>query len=275
MRFCTYEVQGVERAGLVRDGQVFDVGPDLTAPAWVGNDALRALGTAPGAARPLADVRLRAPFRPRRIVAVGLNYRSHAEETRLATTPVPSLFPKFPESVVGPGEPIVLPRLAQQYDYEAELAFVVGRAGRHVPAERAMEHVAGYACLNDVSARDYQFATSQWMAGKVFDTFCPFGPYLVTADEVADPHRLAIRCHVDRELVQDGSTADLLFDIPRLIEYLSGIFTLLPGDVVATGTPPGVGMGRTPPRWLRPGETVRVEIEGLGTLENPCVAEGA
>lgn len=273
MRLCSYECESGTRAGRIEGDRVIDIGADLTPLVWSGSPSLDGLATAAGPSRPLDAVRLRAPFRPRRIIAVGLNYRTHGEETNLALTPVPSIFPKFAESVVGPGEPIVLPRLAREIDYEAELAFVVGRAGRHIPPDRAMEHVAGYACLNDVSARDYQFATSQWMAGKVFDSFCPFGPWLVTRDEIADPHRLAIRCWVGGELMQDGRTADMIFPIPRLIEYLSGIFTLLPGDVVATGTPPGVGLGREPKRWLGPGESVRVEVAGVGTLENPCRAE--
>jgi acylpyruvate hydrolase len=210
---------------------------------------------------------------PRKIVCIGLNYRDHAAETRQALPEVPTVFAKYPNVLIGAGEAIVIPPGTEQVDYEAELAFVIGRRGRYVPEADAMEHVAGYACFNDVTARDVQRRTPQWTLGKSFDTFGPLGPALVTADEVPDPQALAIRLTVDGETLQDSSTSGMIFPVPRLVAYLSEVMTLEPGDVVVTGTPAGVGFVRMPPRFLRAGETVRVEIERVGVLENPVVAE--
>jgi 2-keto-4-pentenoate hydratase/2-oxohepta-3-ene-1,7-dioic acid hydratase in catechol pathway len=168
---------------------------------------------------------------------------------------------------------VVLPKNSTQPDYEAEFAFVIGRGGRHVPADCWQEHVFGYTNVNDVSARDFQLATTQWLMGKTFDTFCPMGPYLVTADEVADPHNLNIKITVSGEVLQNSNTKHLIFRIPELIAYLSSVFTLEPGDVVSTGTPAGVGFARKPPRWLKAGDTMVVEVEGLGQLSNPVIVE--
>jgi len=220
------------------------------------------------------EVRLHAPIsNPPRVFAIGLNYRDHAKESGMEIPKVPVVFFKLTTSIIGPGENIVLPRNSTQPDYEAEFAFVIGAGGYRIPAAAWRDHVYGYAIVNDVSARDVQFATSQWSMSKSFPTFCPMGPAIVTADEVADPHALAIGLSIDGEVLQSSNTRELVFGIPQLIEHLSSITPLLPGDVVSTGTPPGVGLGRTPKRWLRPGETVTVTIEGLGSLTNPVATE--
>jgi len=176
-------------------------------------------------------------------------------------------------SVIGPGEAIVLPRNSTQPDYEAEFAFVIGKGGYRIPAAAWREHVYGYTIVNDVSARDVQFSSTQWSMSKSFPTFCPLGPAIVSADEIADPHALDIGLSIDGEVLQHSNTRELVFDIPALIEYLSSITPLLTGDIISTGTPPGVGLARKPPRWLKAGETVTVTIEGLGSLINPVVAE--
>lgn len=227
-----------------------------------------------GAVVRLNEVKLKAPLpRPSKIVCVGLNYRDHAAEVDLEPPDVPTIFAKLPTAVIGPGEPIVLPRNSKKPDYEAELAFVIGRAGRHIPAARWRDYVFGYMCFNDVTARDFQAATTQWVIAKSFDTFAPMGPALVTADEVPDPHALDIRLTLNGEVMQSSNTRHLIFGIPELIEHLSSVFTLEPGDVVATGTAAGVGSARKPPRFLRPGDEVAVSIQGIGDLRNPVVAE--
>lgn len=221
-----------------------------------------------------ADVALRAPLpRPPKIICVGLNYREHARETHMEVPEVPTIFAKFPNAAIGCGEPIVLPKNSTKPDYEAEMAFVIGKHGRHIPAGEWREYVFGYMNFNDVSARDFQMRTSQWMIGKTFDTFAPMGPVIVTADEVADPHALDISTTINGGVLQHSNTSDLIFKIPELIAYLSSVFTLEPGDVIATGTPSGVGFARKPPRWLVPGDEVVVRVEGLGDLRNPVVAE--
>ena len=222
----------------------------------------------------LDSVKLLAPVpRPPKIVCVGLNYADHAREAKLETPKVPTIFAKFPTAASGPGDPIVLPKVSRQPDYEAEFAFVIGRGGRHVPRDRWREHVFGYMNFNDVSARDYQTATSQWMMGKTFDTFAPMGPWLVSADEIPDPHALDISLTLNGETMQRSNTRNLIFGVGELVEFLSSVFTLEPGDVVSTGTPAGVGFARQPPRYLRPGDEVVVEVQGLGRLSNPVVAE--
>ena len=227
-----------------------------------------------GPVTPLDDVRLHAPLaNPPRIFAIGLNYRDHAIESGMAIPTTPVVFFKLSTAIVGPGEAIVLPRNSTQPDYEAEFAFVICKGGYRIPAASWREHVYGYTIVNDVSARDVQFASTQWSLSKSFPTFCPLGPAIVTADEISDPHELAIGLTIDGEQLQNSNTRELVFKIPDLIEYLSSITPLLPGDIVSTGTPPGVGLGRTPKRWLKPGETVTVSVEGLGSLTNPVVGE--
>ena len=232
---------------------------------------------APGSAYPaypLSQVQLHAPLlNPPRVFAIGLNYRDHAKESGMAIPTTPVVFFKLPTAIVGPGEPIVLPINSSQPDYEAEFAFVIGKGGYRIPASAWRDHVYGYTIVNDVSARDVQFASTQWSLSKSFPTFCPLGPAIVTADEIPDPHSLAIGLAIDGEVLQSSNTSELIFKTPELIEYLSSITPLLPRDIVSTGTPYGVGLGRTPKRWLRPGETVTVTVEGLGSLTNPVVAE--
>jgi len=218
---------------------------------------------------PAESVELLAPVpRPGKIFGIALNYREHANETGRPLPQAPLIFSKAVTAVIGPGAAIELPAVSEQIDYEGELALVIGRRARHVRREQALSYVAGYTVMNDVTARDYQTRSGNCMA-KSFDTFAPMGPAVVTADEVADPHRLELRTFVSGEEVQHGNTSQLIFDVPTLIEYISAPITLEPGDVITTGTPSGVGARRPPPRFLRSGDTVRVEIDGIGILENP------
>lgn len=210
--------------------------------------------------------------RPGKIVAVGLNYRDHAAESGGDLPASPMIFAKFPSSMIASGEPILLPPGCDRVDYEAELAVVIGRQAREVPVQEALDHVLGYTALNDVSDRAAQFAEGQFVRAKSYDTFTPIGPRLTPAAEIPDPQRLAVRCWLNGELVQDGTTADMVFGVAELISFLSHTITLEVGDVIATGTPAGVGVFRDPPLFLRHGDTVTVEIEGIGRLVNP-VAE--
>ena len=229
-----------------------------------------------GHGTPLDGLALLPPVpRPGKIVAVGRNYREHAAEEGVDPPTKPLLFAKWPSALVGHRATIEWrTSLTTQADWEAELAVVIGRRTRHVPVDRALEAVLGYTCLNDVSARDIQFGDGQWTRGKSLDTFCPMGPTIVTPDEIADPQDLAIRCVVNGETVQDARTSQMYFGIAEIIAYCSESFTLEPGDVIATGTPSGVGTFRDPPRYLGDGDVVVVEIEGIGSLENTCRAVG-
>ena len=222
--------------------------------------------------RPLADAELLAPVpRPGKIVAIGRNYREHTAEEGVEPPPAPLIFAKFPSAVVGHGAEVRWdPGLSGQVDYEAELAVVIGRPARHVGVAEALDYVLGYTCLNDVSARDIQFGDGQWVRGKSLDTFCPMGPELVTADEIGDPQDLAISCSVGGERLQEARTSAMYFGVAEIISYCSTSFTLEPGDVIATGTPGGVGVFRDPPRFLGDGDRVTVEIERIGRLENVC-----
>jgi 2-keto-4-pentenoate hydratase/2-oxohepta-3-ene-1,7-dioic acid hydratase in catechol pathway len=265
----------VPRPGVLQSDAVIDLGPEYDDTLAVIAAGITAIDNP--AAHPshkLDEIRLLAPIaNPPRIFAIGLNYRDHAAESKMALPSAPVVFFKMPTAIVGPGDAIVLPKNSAEPDYEAELAFVIGKGGYRIPATAWRDHVYGYTIINDVSARDVQRATSQWSLAKSFPTYCPMGPAIVTADEIADPHRLAISLSIDGETLQNSNTRELIFKIPELIEYISSITPLLPGDIVSTGTPSGVGMGRTPQRWLKPGETVTVTIEGLGSLTNPVVAE--
>jgi 2-keto-4-pentenoate hydratase/2-oxohepta-3-ene-1,7-dioic acid hydratase in catechol pathway len=217
---------------------------------------------------------LAAPIpRPHKIICIGLNYRDHAEESKMAIPQTPTVFSKYSTSVIGPNAAIVLPKVSTKPDYEAEFAVVIGKGGRHIAEADWRDHVFGYTVLNDVSARDFQMATTQWMIGKTFDTFCPMGPAIVTADEIEDPHNLNISLTINGETLQKSNTRNLIFTVPQLIAYLSSVFTFEPGDIISTGTPGGVGFARTPPRWLTPGDEVSITVEGIGTLTNPVVAE--
>jgi len=283
LRFVTVQRQGYTEPGVLFDDQVIGIRgagfADLIAVIAGGGDAmdrvLRWVESAPASERlDPAEASLAAPIpRPPKIICIGLNYRDHAEETKLAIPQVPTVFAKFPTAVTGHRHPIVLPKNSTKPDYEAELAVVIGQGGRHIPEERWREHVFGYTILNDVSARDFQMATSQWMIGKTFDTFAPMGPAIVTADEIEDPHNLDISLTLSGEVMQNSNTRNLIFQVPQLIAHLSSVFTLEPGDIIATGTPAGVGFARTPPRYLRAGDEVTVRVEGIGELVNPVVAE--
>ena len=209
--------------------------------------------------------------RPGKIVCVGLNYRDHAEEQGAELPAEPLLFAKFPNALIGPGEPIVIPPLVTKCDYEAELGVVIGSRVKNVSKENAFEAVLGYLCANDVSARDLQFSDGQWTRGKSVDTFCPVGP-LVAAEEISDPHRLRIRAIVSGEVLQDSTTANLIFGVDDVIAHATKTMTLEPGDLILTGTPAGVGVFRDPQRLLQPGDEVTIEIEGIGSLTNPVVA---
>jgi 2-keto-4-pentenoate hydratase/2-oxohepta-3-ene-1,7-dioic acid hydratase in catechol pathway len=221
-----------------------------------------------------ATTRLSAPIPvPPKIICIGLNYRDHAAESKMTIPEVPTVFAKFANTVTGHRHPIVLPKNSVKPDYEAEFAFVIGKGGRHIPEARWREHVFGYTIVNDVSARDFQMATTQWTMGKTFDTFAPMGPVIVTADEIPDPHQLTISLTLNAEVMQNSNTCNLIFGVPQLIAFLSSVMTLAPGDIISTGTPAGVGFARRPPCWLRSGDEVTVEVEGIGRLVNPVIAE--
>jgi 2,4-didehydro-3-deoxy-L-rhamnonate hydrolase len=211
--------------------------------------------------------------RPGKIVCVGLNYLDHAQEGGMDLPKAPLLFAKWPNTLIGPGEPIVLPPETTEVDYEAELGVVIGTTAKRVSEGDALDHVGGYICLNDVSARDMQFGDGQWTRGKSLDTFCPVGPRLVAREEIADPQQLGIRCILNGEAVQDSSTAQMIFSVAEIIAYVSQVITLEPGDLLATGTPAGVGVFRDPKVLLEDGDEVSIEIDGLGTLTNPVEKE--
>ena len=210
--------------------------------------------------------------RPGKLICIGLNYRDHAAESNMAIPERPVMFSKFATAVIAPGEAVVLPASSKQVDYEAELAVIIGRRAKSVSANRALEYVLGYTAFNDVSARDFQFADGQWQRGKSCDTFAPMGPTIVTADVIPNPHKLSIKLRLNGQTMQDSNTDNLIFGIPQLISFLSETITLEPGDVIATGTPAGVGFARKPPVFLKDGDKMEVEIEGLGILNSPVVA---
>jgi 2-keto-4-pentenoate hydratase/2-oxohepta-3-ene-1,7-dioic acid hydratase in catechol pathway len=219
---------------------------------------------------PAASARLHAPIAdPGKFICIGLNYRDHAEETGNPIPKEPPIFAKWSNAILDPGEAILRPRGSQQLDWEVELGVVIGRTARFVPKEQALDAVWGYTIINDASARDFQFITSQWMAGKVFETAAPIGPYIADRKETPDPHGLELRTWVNGKQMQNGNTKTFIFDVRYLVSYLSGLMTLAPGDLIATGTPPGVGLGKKPPVFLQPGDVVTMEITGLGRLENP------
>lgn len=223
---------------------------------------------------PLADLKILPPLAdPDKIICIGLNYNEHAAESEMELPEEPVFFCKFKSSIIGPEEAIIIPKVSSQIDYEAELAVIIGKPGKHITESRAMEHVAGYTCFNDVSARDLQFRGGQWIKGKALDTFAPLGPFIVTKDEIPAPHSLKIGLELNGRMMQDSSTDKLIFKIPRLIAFLSQLFTLETGDIIATGTPSGVGFTRQPPVFLKHGDEVKVIIEQVGELVNPVVEE--
>jgi 2-keto-4-pentenoate hydratase/2-oxohepta-3-ene-1,7-dioic acid hydratase in catechol pathway len=207
--------------------------------------------------------------RPGKLICIGLNYRDHAAESKMPIPERPVVFSKFSTAVIAPGEPVIVPATSEQVDYEAELAVVIGRRAKNVALSEALDYVLGYTAFNDVSARDFQFADGQWQRGKSCDTFAPMGPFIVTADEIPDPHKLSIKLRLNGQTMQDSNTDQLIFGVPELIAFLSETITLEPGDVIATGTPPGVGFARQPPVFIKPGDEMEVEIENIGTLNNP------
>jgi 2-keto-4-pentenoate hydratase/2-oxohepta-3-ene-1,7-dioic acid hydratase in catechol pathway len=226
-----------------------------------------------GAIVPLGEVALEAPIpRPGKVICIGLNYRDHAEESGMDIPEQPLVFSKFSSCVVGSGAAVLLPEGAREVDYEAEFGVVIGRTASHVSEGEARAHVLGYCNVNDVSARDFQFKDGQWQRGKACDTFCPMGPFILTADEVPDPEQLRIRFRLNGETMQDSSTEQLIFGVDALIAYLSRYITLEPGDLISTGTPPGVGFARKPPIYLAAGDRMEVEVEGLGVLANEVAA---
>jgi 2-keto-4-pentenoate hydratase/2-oxohepta-3-ene-1,7-dioic acid hydratase in catechol pathway len=277
MRLATVVLDGVAVPGIVNK-ELNKVVPlsghaDMIAFLAAGPEAWRAAEeTARDESKWLPFFRMLAPIpRPTKLIEIGLNYRDHAQELGQEIPKKPVVFTKFTSAVIGPGENIVLTDKTTQPDYEGELAIVIGKGGKNIKAEDWREHVFGYTVANDVTARDVQFSVSQWDMGKSFDTFGPMGPAIVTLDEIGDPHTLAIRLDIDGQVMQQSNTDQLIFKTGALLEYLSSMLTLEPGDVISTGTPPGVGMGRKPQRWLKPGETVSVKIEGIGRLSNPIV----
>jgi 2-keto-4-pentenoate hydratase/2-oxohepta-3-ene-1,7-dioic acid hydratase in catechol pathway len=311
MRLVTFELQGRNRLGAEQDGHVIDLNrgyalllasrgvadfqgqADRELPAdmrgfldlWDQSvsrakevltfaQGIRAGGgpMVQAILQPLQAVRLRAPIlNPRKIICLGLNYRDHAQESKADIPTDPILFSKYATAIIGPDDPILLPSVSKEVDYEAELAFIMARRGRHIPKAQALEYVAGYSIMHDVSARDYQIRKpgGQWMSGKTFDTFAPLGPALVTKEDIPDPHVLDITCTVSGERLQSSNTKHLIFSVPDIVAYCSHIFTLEPGDVIATGTPGGVGFARKPPRLLKEGDVVVIEIQGIGQLRNP------
>lgn len=289
MRFATLQTPEGPRPVLrIQDEYVDWLSVDPKLPNSVravlsgGREALTAVREAAhkSAARrtPMSQARFLAPIPdPGKILCLGLNYRDHAIESGQAIPNEPILFAKYANALTGHKEPIILPKVSTKVDFEAELVIVIGRRGKHIPIERAMQYVAGYTCGHDVSARDWQFKgeAKQWVAGKTFDTFAPIGPELVLTDEVPDPHALPIRFKLNDQIMQDSNTRQLIFGVPEILAYLSLIMTLEPGDIIFTGTPPGVGAARKPPVWLKPGDVATVEIDGVGALTNPCVAEAA
>ncbi|MPZ69410.1 MAG: fumarylacetoacetate hydrolase [Actinobacteria bacterium] len=250
--------------GRVEGDEVIPMGTDIL-------DYLRSGASEDGAPlRSTSVVRLPPVPAPGKIVCIGLNYRDHVKETGQEAPVQPVLFPKFGNSVVGPGEPVVIPDATEQVDYEAELGVVIGKRASRVSPTEALGYVAGYTCINDVSARDLQFSNGgQWLRGKAVDTFLPSGPWMVTADQISDPQSLSIRCLLNGSVMQDSNTSEMVFGVAELISFISQTLTLEPGDLIASGTPAGVGFVRDPAVFLKPGDEVAIEISGIGTLTNP------
>jgi 2-keto-4-pentenoate hydratase/2-oxohepta-3-ene-1,7-dioic acid hydratase in catechol pathway len=271
MRLVTYGAEGKPGVGVRRDGSIFDTGyADMRELIAAGAAGLEQAGAA---SEEVPDARVLAPIRPGKILCSGVNYASHADENPDAVMPEePFFFSKLPSAVIGPGEPIRIPRPATLADYEVELAMVVGKGGYRIPEERALEHVFGWTILHDVSARDVQFKDSQITLGKNPDTFAPIGPEIVTSDELGDWSTLRVSSTLNGEVMQDSATAEMLFPPARLLAFLTDLITLEPGDVVTTGSPAGVGCFRDPPVYLKPGDTVTVSVDRIGDLSNPVEA---
>lgn len=283
MKLATFLDNGVRKIGAVVGDAVVAAGAeapnDMLAFLAAGDSARQALQVLIDTDAPriaLTDVTLLAPIpRPGKLLGVGLNYADHIGETGLEKPEYPTFFTKQSTCVIGPGAAIHMPPISDKVDYEGELAIVIGQRCKNVPAERAVEMIAGYTICNDVTVRDWQARTPTWTLGKSFDTHGPLGPWLVTADEIADPHNLSLKTWVDDELRQNANTGEMIFNCYELIAYLSQVMTLEPGDVISTGTPAGVGVKMKPRGYLKPGQTVRIKIEGIGDLINPVIAEPA
>ena len=287
MKLVTFTAAGRTRLGVWRDDRCWDIHAaapnlptDMRSLLAAGDDALQAVADAVESADvsyTADEITFEPPVTdPSKIIAIGLNYRDHCLECDIPVPEVMTVFGKFPSALTGHRQPIVLPptETCSQGDYEAELAVVIGREGVDIPADEAYDYIAGYTCLHDVSGRDVQFGDGgkQWLHGKSFNTFCPMGPWLVTRDEIPDPHTLDISCEINGERYQDSNTKNLIFTVPYLVSELSKSITLLPGDVISTGTPGGVGVFRDPPILLKPGDECVVTVEGIGSLINPVVA---
>jgi acylpyruvate hydrolase len=277
MRLLTIRTANGTRAARVAGDRVVeldapDVGVLLSDPDW---ERVAATGGGPDHALAGADLETLVP-RPSKVICLGLNYASHIKEMGRELPEYPTLFAKFPGTLIGARDPILLPRVSEQVDWEVELGVVLGRPARHLREDQAAAAIGGYTVINDVSVRDYQSHTTQFLAGKIFERTTPVGPELVTLDELPDGGAdLRVRCEVDGQVMQDSRTSDLLFSPAQIIAYLSEIITLEPGDLIATGTPAGVGAARQPPVWLRPGQVVRTVVEGVGECVNPCQPEPA
>lgn len=293
MQLVTYESNGKLRAGIVIGEQIVDASAAAKAAAlnidvdrvsnrtiiqWASEQQLQLEDSArkladsnPSDVFPLESIRLGPPIPdPDKIICLGLNYHSHAQEAGFESPQIPILFAKYRNALTGPASPIMLPGLSKEIDYEAELAVVIGKQCKNVPAENALDYVAGYMAFNDISARDLQFRTGQWLSGKTLDSFAPCGPALVL-NEIHDPQNLNISTRVNGQTLQQSNTCKMIFSVAETIAYISQLMTLEPGDIIATGTPEGVGFKRNPPIYLRDGDVVEVEIEGIGTLRNPVV----
>ena len=291
MRYCTFQHGNKTAAGLIREGSVFDLGLsffksfkrpfkfrdileylEADGPAKQPKLDLKALSHDREACFPLSEIKLKAPIlRPPKIICVGLNYKAHAAEQKLEPPATPMLFAKAPNIVIGPGDEIRIPYpISEQVDYECELGVVIGTPGYRIPRSDALQHVFGYTIVNDVTARDIQRGDKQWFRGKSMDSFAPMGPWIVTPDEL-DAANAPVSLKVNGQVRQKSNTNDLIFNVPYLVEFISAAFPLEAGDVISTGTPSGVGMFMTPPRWLRKGDRVEATIEGIGTLENTVV----
>jgi 2-keto-4-pentenoate hydratase/2-oxohepta-3-ene-1,7-dioic acid hydratase in catechol pathway len=283
VRLATIELDGKAFASAEVEGgyvtlATLDLPPTMREFLALGPDGITKLKQATGRSglkrHPANSVRLRAPVPdPRKVVCVGLNYKDHARESGAPIPPEPVLFSKFATAVIAHGDSIVLPPVSQEVDYECELVIVIGRVGKNISKEGAAQHIAGYTCGHDVSARDWQMRKpgGQWMAGKTFDTFAPTGPVIVTSDEIGDAGKLTIQMRVNGQTMQESNTSELIFDCATLVSYISQVVTLEPGDLIFTGTPPGVGFARKPPVFLKGGDVCEVEISGIGVLRNPVV----
>jgi 2-keto-4-pentenoate hydratase/2-oxohepta-3-ene-1,7-dioic acid hydratase in catechol pathway len=280
VKLASFDRAGQRGVGVVVEGGLVELDglEDMTTFLSGGTDSLetarRTVEEHIGSVRPLDTVRLLPPVpRPPKIICVARNYAEHAAEVGFELPTIPILFARFPVTLVAPGDPIVRPTVSEQLDWEGELAVIIGRGGRHITRDDALQHVAGYAIFNDVTVRDFQFRVAQYTAGKNFSASGPFGPWLTLTDEVPDPQALEIVTEVNGVEKQRANTADMIFDVATLIEHISEFVELEPGDVIPTGSPAGVGFKRDPPEFLRPGDICRIEISGLGALENPVVAE--